>query len=112
MSVSRWEEGLSDALYKALGSAIRSRRELLGLSQSSLATRVGMARTTITNIESGGQSLMVHQLFEIAHALRMPMAEFFDQIDKTEETVSEDVVDPKLENLLMKLTKSVKANRV
>ena len=105
------EDGLSETLYRALGSAIRSRRELLGLSQSSLATRVGMARTTITNIESGGQSLMVHQLADVAHALRMTTTELFEQVGDTQVTESEDVIDPQMENLLMKLTLPVRTNR-
>lgn len=102
---------MSDTLYRELGSAIRRRRELLGLSQSSLATRVGMARTTITNIESGGQSLMVHQLVEIANALRMSAPELFEQIGDFGSVRDEATVEPGLENLLMKLTKPVKANR-
>jgi len=102
---------LSDALYKALGEAIRNRRESLGISQSSLARRIGSARTTVTNIEAGGQSIMIHQLMDIARALRMPVTEFLDEIDGFENERQEEVVDPKMENLLMKLTSPVKTKR-
>lgn len=103
---------MSEALYKALGEAIRNRRESLGISQSSLARRIGSARTTVTNIEAGGQSIMIHQLMEIARALRMPVTEFLNGIEEFENEVPEDVVDPKMETLLMKLTTPVKAKRI
>ncbi|WP_121634659.1 helix-turn-helix domain-containing protein [Tropicibacter alexandrii] len=103
---------MSDALYKALGGAIRSRRESLGISQSSLARRIGAARTTVTNIEAGGQSIMVHQLMEIARALRMPVSTLLDVIDGFENEPQEEAVDPKMETLLMKLTTPVKAKRI
>lgn len=105
------EEGLSDALYKALGEAIRSRRESLGISQSSLARRIGSARTTVTNIEAGGQSIMIHQLVDIARALRMPVTEFLNEIEGFENEHQEELIDPKMETLLMKLTSPVKAKR-
>jgi transcriptional regulator with XRE-family HTH domain len=102
---------LSDALYKALGEAIRSRRESLGISQSSLARRIGSARTTVTNIEAGGQSIMIHQMVDIARALRMPVTEFLDDIEGFESEHQEELVDPKMETLLMKLTSPVKTKR-
>ena len=102
---------MSDALYKALGGVIRTRRELLGLSQSSLASRTGMARTTITNIESGGQALMVHQLVDIAHALRMNATDLFEQVGDTDVSSADDPVDPQMEDLLMKLTVAVRTKK-
>lgn len=84
----------------------------MGLSQSSLAKRTGLARTTITNIESGGQSLMVHQLFDIAHALRIRPTQILEQIGDLDEFEPQDKLDPQMEGLLMKLTKSVKAKGV
>ncbi|WP_211299562.1 helix-turn-helix domain-containing protein [Pukyongiella litopenaei] len=102
---------MSDALYKALGEAIRSRRESLGVSQSSLARRIGSARTTVTNIEAGGQSIMIHQLVDIARALRMPVTEFLNEIEGFENEHQEELIDPKMETLLMKLTSPVKAKR-
>jgi transcriptional regulator with XRE-family HTH domain len=102
---------LSDALYKALGGAIRNRRESLGISQSSLARRIGAARTTVTNIEAGGQSTMIHQLIDIASALRVPVSELLDEICGIEDERSEKVVDPEMETLLMKLTSPVTATR-
>ena len=39
------------------------------MTQSELATVIGLTRTSVTNIEKGRQKLLVHSLFEIAAAL-------------------------------------------
>lgn len=62
---------MPDSIYAAIGLAIRSRRDLIGMTQASLAEKTGLSRTSVTNIERGGQALLVHQLLEIARALRV-----------------------------------------
>lgn len=66
---------MADPMYERLGSAIRSRREALGLSQAKLASRAGMVRTSLTMIENGAQGILVHQLLALAAALRLSPAE-------------------------------------
>lgn len=58
-------------VYAQIGSEIRRRREGLGLSQAQLADRIGVGRTSVTMIERGAQAILVHQLLEIAKALRV-----------------------------------------
>ena len=58
-------------LYTALGALIRARREREGMTQSELARRVGMTRTSITNIESGRQKVQLHTLYDVAKALNV-----------------------------------------
>lgn len=58
-----------DSVYTALGAAIRTRREAIGMTQDALAARVGLARTSVTNIERGRQAIMVHQLLRFSDAL-------------------------------------------
>lgn len=58
-------------IYTHLGVLVRQRRDALGLTQSELASRTRLARTSVTMIERGGQSLLVHQLVAIELALRM-----------------------------------------
>ena len=60
---------LGGDLYVALGRLIRTRRERMRLTQGELARRVGMTRTSITNIESGRQKVQLHTLYTIAAAL-------------------------------------------
>lgn len=56
-------------IYGDLGGLIRRERSKQQINQEELARRVGLSRTSITNVELGRQGLAVHQLFEFADAL-------------------------------------------
>lgn len=64
---------MDEGLYVALGKIVRSRREREGMTQDELARRVGMTRTSITNIESGRQKVQLHTLYDVADALNVPI---------------------------------------
>jgi transcriptional regulator with XRE-family HTH domain len=60
------------ALYLELGRRVRQQRKTVGperVSQEDLAAACGMNRATIAAIESGRQSVALHQIFRIAAAL-------------------------------------------
>ncbi len=63
--------GTDGGLYEALGRLVRSHRERAQLTQDELARRVGMTRTSITNIESGRQKVQIHTLYQIARSLEV-----------------------------------------
>jgi transcriptional regulator with XRE-family HTH domain len=44
-------------------------REEAGLKQVDLADRIGLKRTSVTNIEAGRQQIQLHTLWQIADAL-------------------------------------------
>jgi len=54
-----------DEFYEAFGGRLRDARKSAGLSQSDLADRVQLSRTSITNIETGKQ----HPSLYLAHLL-------------------------------------------
>lgn len=58
-----------EACHVALGARIRMIRETLGLDQQELATRVGMERSSVTNIEIGRQRVLLHTVEVFARAL-------------------------------------------
>jgi len=60
-------EERDDRLYRLIGERVRARRGTL--TQSQLADRVGLGRTSITNLESGSQRMPLHYLARIADAL-------------------------------------------
>jgi transcriptional regulator with XRE-family HTH domain len=60
---------LVEGLYRAFGRALKSARTDAGLTQREVAQRVGLARTSITNIERGTQHISLHQLFLLASAV-------------------------------------------
>lgn len=54
---------------KAFGARLASERKKGGLTQADLARRVGIGRTTITNIERGRQSVSLPLLYRFAMAM-------------------------------------------
>ena len=71
-------------MYAQIGAEIRRRREGLGLSQAQLAEKIGAGRTSITMIEQGAQALLVHQLLDIAKALKVAPEKLLDPIHAEE----------------------------
>ncbi len=65
---------MSDRFNAALGESIRRHRDQR-MTQAELAQRVGLSRTSVTNIECGRQRLLVDQLVDIAAALEVPVAD-------------------------------------
>ena len=57
------------AIYKAFGRAVATRRRKLDLTQAELAARTGMSRASVANIESGRQSVLLHHVYGLAAAL-------------------------------------------
>jgi len=64
-----------DPIYKAIGATIRARRRNFRLTQDKLAPRLGMSRASLANIETGRQTVLVHQLYRFAEVLEMSPAD-------------------------------------
>lgn len=58
-----------DQLYREFGRILRQRRNDATLTQDELANKVGLVRTSITNMELGKQNVSLHLLFQLADAL-------------------------------------------
>jgi transcriptional regulator with XRE-family HTH domain len=58
-------------LYRRLGRTIAKRRDELDMTQAEVATKLGLSRASLANLESGRQRIMVHQLFALVHALKL-----------------------------------------
>ena len=58
-----------DWLYAEIGRRVRDARRSAGLTQVALGQSVGLARTSITNIETGNQQPTVHALWRIGGVL-------------------------------------------
>lgn len=94
-------------IYEAVGGNIRRERLVRELNQTELARRVGLSRTSITNLELGRQSILVHQLVSIANALGVDPASLI----AIENDAVVDVV-PQLSPQLSKWVESLKSRRV
>jgi transcriptional regulator with XRE-family HTH domain len=60
-----------EEIYKQLGQSIKSEREKAKVTQEELAQRIGLKRTSITNIEGGRQKVQLHTLYSIASVLNV-----------------------------------------
>lgn len=58
-----------DDIYKEFGRLLKARRTGARLTQDALATKVGLVRTSITNIEQGRQQISLQTLYQLADAV-------------------------------------------
>lgn len=79
---------MAEDIYARVGAAIRTKRDELGMTQASLAERTGLSRTSITNIEKGGQSVLLHQLVDIARAVNTDPRDFLVNLERDQPKVA------------------------
>ncbi|MPZ67876.1 MAG: helix-turn-helix domain-containing protein [Pseudonocardiaceae bacterium] len=60
-----------DRFYREFGQRLHDARTAAKISQENLGARIGLNRTSISNIEKGRQRLLVHQLPVLARVLGM-----------------------------------------
>ena len=70
-----------DPSLVALGQAIRHYRSRAGLSQESLALHAGLDRSYLGGVERGEHNIAVVNLFRIASALNVSVAQLFKEAD-------------------------------
>lgn len=69
-------------LYQLIGANIKKHRLTTGLSQTGLASRINLSRTSIVNIEQGRQHASVHLLWQIAESLQVKIHDLIpDKVD-------------------------------
>src|SRR5262245_12085507 len=73
----------------SIGARIRKARVRLGLTQSDLGNLVGRNQNTISSYEKGLRSIPIEKLTDLARALQVPVAYFFDEIVEQEQDLSE-----------------------
>ena len=68
--------------HVALGRAVRTYRQDLGLSQEELADRSGMHRTYVGGIERGERNLALENLIRLSLALGVPPSELLARAER------------------------------
>lgn len=66
-----------------VGSRLRIRRKVLGLSQTQLADALGITFQQIQKYERGANRISASKLYEAARLLRSPVSYFFEGLDET-----------------------------
>ena len=65
----------NEEFYRELGRRIATKRRDQNKTQEHLAQAVGMSRTSLVNIEKGGQRILVHTVYEISRELGISIAD-------------------------------------
>jgi transcriptional regulator with XRE-family HTH domain len=63
-----------ELLFKEFGILLAGERRRKRLTQAQFAARVGLSRTSVTNIERGRQAVQLHQLYVFALALQIDVS--------------------------------------
>jgi len=102
-------EQMPDEFYPELGSNIRKRRVAIGMTQSALAAKAGVKRTSIANMERGAQAILVHQLLNIAKALKVSSESLMPKGDQKPPPEPEVELSDDVQQLLDKLERPVRS---
>lgn len=81
-----------------VGLLIKKAREKKAIPQGRLASRIGLTRTSINNIEHGRQRLMLDTLLMISDILNMPIADLlpknFEILPSIDNEISKEQSEP------------------
>ena len=78
-----------------VGSRLRQRRALLGMSQTDLGKAVGLTFQQVQKYERGFNRISSSRLFEFSKVLDVPVAHFFDGMDASVGTIKRKPGRPK-----------------
>ncbi len=75
--------------FKLLGRRVKRLRIDKGISQTKMATLLGLSQTNLSNMESGRTAITTQNLFKMKDILECKMADFFVDFDGEVEESSE-----------------------
>jgi transcriptional regulator with XRE-family HTH domain len=73
-------KGLPNPIDVHVGSRIRMRRTILGLSQTTLAEQLGLTFQQVQKYERGANRVSSSRLYDLCRILRVQVAYFFEEI--------------------------------
>src|SRR5262245_59567913 len=87
-----------------VGSRVRLRRVLLGMSQETLGARLGLTFQQVQKYEKGTNRISASRLFRLAEALGVPIQFFFEDFSGEMKNGAdvEPFVEPAVENNVLK----------
>jgi transcriptional regulator with XRE-family HTH domain len=77
------DERSANAVDRRLGQRVRTRRLEIGMSQERLAELLGVTFQQVQKYEKGVNRIAASRLFDIAGALDLPVARFFEGLSST-----------------------------
>ena len=79
-STRRYPPGTPNPVDIHVGSRVRLRRTLLGLSQDKLGQALGLTFQQVQKYERGANRIGASRLFELSHILDVPVSFFYDDM--------------------------------
>lgn len=78
----KWDEGLvrPTLVDRHVGTRVRQRRTMLGMSQQALAAQLGVTFQQVQKNEKGTNRVASSRLFDLSLALGVPIQHFFDDM--------------------------------
>jgi transcriptional regulator with XRE-family HTH domain len=80
-----------EEVYFRFGAALARVRREKGLTQAELATRVGVARSSVVQLERGKQRVQLHTLVDLAGALGVTSADLLPDAPPTTSEIERQV---------------------
>jgi transcriptional regulator with XRE-family HTH domain len=82
----------SEEIYRRLGRSVAQRRNELGLTQATVAERLGLARASLANIERGRQKVLLHHIYLFVEVLHLrSISELLPDLDKQVSTPDKQI---------------------
>ena len=66
-----------------IGTKIRLRRHVLGMSQTDLGNRIGVTFQQVQKYEKGHNKIVASRLLEVANIMDVPISDFFEDLNNT-----------------------------
>lgn len=101
--------GVPDPVDIHVGSRVRLRRTLLGLSQEKLGEAVGLTFQQIQKYERGANRIGASRMFDLSQVLDVPVSFFYD--DMSTEVKNRDAVDEEGHHVDVELEKDPLSRR-
>lgn len=77
-----------------VGAKVRERRVMLGMSQTSLATKIGLTFQQVQKYERGANRVSASMMWRMAEVLDVPISYFFDGLERNKPAGQPDQWDP------------------
>src|SRR6266487_6017918 len=78
---SRQKSDKPNPIDVQVGSRVRLRRNMLGLSQEKLGTAIGLTFQQVQKYERGDNRIGASRLHELSRVMDVPVSFFFDDVD-------------------------------
>lgn len=111
------DERAANAIDRKVGQRVRSRRLEIGMSQERLAELLGVTFQQVQKYEKGVNRIAVSRLWDIAHALELPISRFFEGVGargvaESRHEYADDAMASPEGTQLMALFASIKSQRL